>query len=59
MKYTTKEIDLMLFALYDVIYKLESIYNSNDDREEILWHLNQLDKIENLLYNLKTTEINK
>ena len=59
MKYTTKEIDLMLFALYDAIYKLESIYNSNDDREEILWHLNQLDKIENLLYNLKTTEINK
>lgn len=59
MKYTTKEIDLMLFALYDVIYKLENIYNSNDDREEILWHLNQLTKIENLLYNLKTTEINK
>lgn len=56
MKYTTKEIDSMLFALYDVIYKLESIYNSeNDDREEILWNLNQLTKIENLLYNLKTT----
>lgn len=55
MKYTVKEIDLMLSALDDAIYKLESIYNSNDDREEILWHLNQLDKIANLLNNLKTT----
>lgn len=51
--YNENELTAMLDALNDVIYKLESIYNSSDDRAEILWNLEQLGKIENLLNQLK------
>lgn len=51
--YNENELTAMLDALNDVIYKLESIYNSSDDRAEILWQLEQLGKIENLLNQLK------
>ena len=52
--YNENELDAMLDALQDAMYKLESIYNSHDDRQEIDWHINQLTKIENLLINLQT-----
>lgn len=51
--YNENELNAMLDALNDVIYKSESIYNSSDDRAEILWQLEQLGKIENLLNQLK------
>ena len=54
--YNENELNNMLDALQDAMYKLESIYNSHDDREEIEWHINQLSKIENLLINLKTND---
>lgn len=53
MNKETINYDDMLSALDDAIYKLESIYNSTDDREEIMWHLDQLNKLENLLIELK------
>ena len=52
--YNENELDAMLNALQEAMYKLESIYNSHDDREEIESHINQLTKIENLLIELKT-----
>lgn len=54
--YNENELNAMLDALQDAMYKLESIYNSHDDREEIESHINQLTKIENLLINLKTND---
>ena len=54
--YNENELDAMLDALQDAMYKLESIYNSHDDRQEIDWHINQLTKIENLLINLQTND---
>ena len=54
MKYTIEEIDAMLYALNDTIDELELNYNSDvDDRETIVHNLTQLDKIVNLLNDLK------
>jgi hypothetical protein len=39
----------MVEALQDAMYKLESLYNSDEDRNDIMWTLQQLTKIENLL----------
>lgn len=52
------ELNDMLEALQDAMYKLESMYNSNDDRNEIVWHLTQLNKLENLLIELKNGKEN-
>lgn len=52
------ELNDMLEALQDAMYKLESMYNSTDDRNEILWHLTQLNKLENLLIELKNGKEN-
>jgi hypothetical protein len=43
----------MIEALQDVAYKLEAFYNSEEDRTAVLWQMQQLDKIENLLIYLK------
>ena len=47
------ELQDMIDALQDVAYKLESIYNNDEDRTAVLWQMRQLDKIENLLIYLK------
>ena len=47
------ELKDMLEALQDAMYKLECAYNSDDDRNDIVWNIEQLDKIENLLNQLK------
>ena len=43
----------MIDALQDAMYKLEVMYNNSDDRATIMWHMQQLSKIENLLINLQ------
>ena len=47
------ELQDMFDALQDVAYKLEAIYNNDEDRTAVLWQMRQLDKIENLLIYLK------
>lgn len=54
--YNENELNDMLDALQDAMYKLECAYNSDDDRNEIVWHLEQLNKIEILLINLQTND---
>ena len=54
--YNENQLNDMIEALQNAMYKLESIYNSHDDREEIVWDVNQLTNIENLLINLKTND---
>jgi hypothetical protein len=58
MKYTTQEIDLMLDALNNAIDELDltlGILDEKDQRDAYTEQLKQLDKIVNLLNNLKTT----
>jgi hypothetical protein len=47
--YNENELESMVEALQDAMYKLESLYNSDEDRNDIVWTLQQLTKIENLL----------
>jgi hypothetical protein len=47
--YNENELESMVEALQDAMYKLESLYNSDEDRNDIMWTLQQLTKIENLL----------
>jgi len=51
--YNENELNNMIDALQDAMYKLECAYNSDDDRNDIVWNIEQLDKIENLLNQLK------
>ena len=51
--YNENELQDMIDALQDVAYKLEAIYNNDEDRVAVLWQMEQLDKIENLLIYLK------
>lgn len=56
MKYTIEEIDLMLYALNDAINELDLILNILDESEQrdaFIEQLKQLDKIVNLLNDLK------
>jgi ferritin-like metal-binding protein YciE len=56
MKYTIEQIDAMLYALDDAIYEAELRLNIEDDidsRNVCIEQLNQLDKIFNLLTDLK------
>lgn len=58
MKYTTEEIDLMLYALNDAIDELDLTLNILDEKEQrdtYIDQLKQLDNIVNLLNNLKNT----
>lgn len=50
---TNSELQDMIDALQDAMYKLEVMYNQSDDRATIMWHMQQLSKIENLLINLQ------
>ena len=50
--YNENQLNDMIEALQNAMYKLESIYNSHEDREDILWEVNQLTNIENFLINL-------
>lgn len=50
---TNSELQDMIDALQDAMYKLEVMYNNSDDRATIMWHMQQLSKIENLLINLQ------
>jgi hypothetical protein len=54
--YNENQLNDMIEALQNAMYKLESIYNSHEDREDILWEVNQLTNIENFLINLKTND---
>lgn len=56
--FNENELDAMIEALQDVAYKLEAFYNSEEDRTAILWQMQQLDKIENLLIYLKDEQEN-
>lgn len=52
--YNENELNDMIESLHDVMYNLELEYNSEPkNRTEIVWHLQQLTKIENLLINLQ------
>lgn len=51
--YNENELQDMTDALQDVAYKLEAFYNNDEDRVAVLWQMQQLDKIENLLIYLK------
>lgn len=58
MKYTTEEIDLMLYALNDAIDELDLTLNILDEKEQrdaYIDQLKQLDNIVNLLNDLKNT----
>ena len=57
MKYTTQEIDLMLYALNDAIDELDLTLGILDDKEQrdaYIEQLKELDKIVNLLNDLKS-----
>lgn len=57
--YNENELNDMLEALQDAMYKLECAYNSDvDDRNEIVWHLQQLTKLEKLLIELSNGKEN-
>lgn len=47
--YNENELEGMIEALQDAMYKLETFYNNDEDRVHLLWTLQQLTKIENLL----------
>lgn len=47
--YNENELEGMIEALQDAMYKLETFYNNDEDRNQIVWTLQQLTKIENLL----------
>lgn len=47
--YNENELEGMIEALQDSMYKLETFYNNDEDRVHLLWTLQQLTKIENLL----------
>ena len=51
--YNENQLNDMIEALQDVAYKLEAFYNSEEDRTAVLWQMQQLDKIENVLIYLK------
>lgn len=52
--YNENELEGMIEALQDAMYKLECFYNSDvDDRNQIAWTLQQLTKIETLLIHLQ------
>jgi hypothetical protein len=51
--YNENELESMVEALQDAMYKLESLYNSDEDRNDIMWTLQQLSKIESLLIHLQ------
>jgi hypothetical protein len=56
MKYTIEEIDAMLYALHDTIDELElnlNIIDESEQRDAYIEQLKQLDKIVNLLNDLK------
>jgi exonuclease VII small subunit len=56
MKYTTEEIDAMLYALNDAIDELDltlAIIDECEQRDAYIEQLKELDKIVNLLNNLK------
>ena len=58
MKYTVEEIDLMLYALNESIDELDlnlNIIDECEQRDAYIEQLKQLDKIVNLLNDLKTT----
>jgi hypothetical protein len=58
MNYTTEEIDLMLDALNNAIDELDltlGILDEKDQRDAYTEQLKQLDKIVNLLNDLKNT----
>lgn len=54
--YNENALNEMIDALQDAMYKLECFYNSEEDRKDIEWNLQQLTNIENLLINLKTND---
>jgi hypothetical protein len=56
--FNENEFEDMIEALQDVTYKLEAFYNSEEDRAAVLWQMQQLDKIENLLIYLKDEQEN-
>ena len=56
--YNENQLNDMIEALQDVAYKLEAFYNSEEDRTAVLWQMQQLDKIENLLIYLKDEQEN-
>lgn len=56
--FNENEFEDMIEALQDVAYKLEAFYNSEEDRTAVLWQMQQLDKIENLLIYLKDEQEN-
>ena len=56
--FNENEFEDMIEALQDVAYKLEAFYNSEEDRAAVLWQMQQLDKIENLLIYLKDAQEN-
>jgi hypothetical protein len=56
--FNENEFEDMIEALQDVTYKLEAFYNSEEDRTAVLWQMQQLDKIENLLIYLKDEQEN-
>ena len=56
--FNENEFEDMIEALQDVAYKLEAFYNSEEEREAVLWQMQQLDKIENLLIYLKDEQEN-
>ena len=47
--YNENELKGMIEALQDAMYELETFYNNDEDRNQIVWTLQQLTKIENLL----------
>lgn len=51
--YNENELEGMIEALQDSMYKLETFYNNDDDRVPLLWTLQQLSKIETLLIHLQ------
>ena len=51
--YNENELEGMIEALQDAMYKLETFYNNDEDRVHLLWTLQQLSKIETLLIHLQ------
>lgn len=51
--YNENELEGMIEALQDSMYKLETFYNNDEDRVHLLWTLQQLSKIETLLIHLQ------
>ena len=51
--YNENELEGMIEALQDSMYKLETFYNNDEDGVHLLWTLQQLSKIETLLIHLQ------